>query len=551
MPPFTYTPYRNEFVQPISALMQAPGQIEAQKAMMIGNAQAHAAQQSGTAWAGAANQIGQIPQELQQQKMQDLQMQDLKAQIAERNAQAQDRQRSLVAQAAGENAIKSAIGADGKVDYEKAAALWEQAGFPTQANAYRESVQKTRQTAQQLDEGQQKIEAGKRQMQQGYTDHLAELGASGLENLKHDNPLHARDYAMGLVANAASHGLISPDDAKQMLMQTAQAGPQDLAGIYQKLVDASPSVKARMVSDALKRAQTEKDLAEADKARNGKELVPKSLQSENEWQVDGKSQPVIFNPATGARYLSEADVAANKPIDPKRLTKIPAANSAVPALSDIALDESARVYNQTRQLPPGFGAAGIARQTAIMNRAAQLDPTAALAANQATYKADSATLTNLQKTEGTLSAFENTAGKNLDQFLSIASKVPDTGSPWVNQPLRTVNAKGLGNADQAAFNAARDVALREIARVTNDPKLSGALTDTARKEVLGLIPADATFAQIKRVAAVLKQDMANVHAGMTEQIGTVKARLGANPNGGGTQDMRPVRKYNPATGKIE
>jgi len=186
---------------------------------------------------------------------------------------------------------------------------------------------------------------------------------------------------------------------------------------------------------------------------------------------------------------------------------IPSAASVslnVGKLTDAALEQAARRYLDTGELPPGFGAAGIAQRTLIQNKAAEINPTASLARNKAVYAADKANLTNLQKTEGVLSAFEKAAGKNLDQFLSLANKVSDTGSPWINAPLRSVDSKGLGASDQAAFNAARDVALREIARVTNDPKLSGALTDSARKEVLSLIPEGATFAQIKRVAKVLK-----------------------------------------------
>jgi hypothetical protein len=126
-----------------------------------------------------------------------------------------------------------------------------------------------------------------------------------------------------------------------------------------------------------------------------------------------------------------------------------------------------------------------------------------------------------------LTAFESTAGKNLDQFLRLAAKVPDTGVPWLNTPLRVLTASMVGSENQAAFNAARDVALREIARVTNDPKLSGVLSDSARHEVAGLSPANATFAQIKKVAEVLKQDMKNVHDSLAETNQAITARIGA------------------------
>lgn len=261
--------------------------------------------------------------------------------------------------------------------------------------------------------------------------------------------------------------------------------------------------------------------------------------------LDGKPAIVNFNPATGKHTLPNGtDVSERiKPVPPASMTINPA---LVP--SGDALDMAAKRYLATGDLPSmGMGQAGAAARVAVMNAAAKIDPQASLAANKAVYGADTKNLAKLQTTEGTLSAFEKTAGKNLDQFLGLASKIPDTGVPWINQPIRNVNAKLLGSADQAAFNAARDVALREIARVTNDPKLSGALTDSARAEVAGLSPENATFKQIQAVAKVLKQDMANVHAGVNEQINTVKAGLGANPAAPTSQEAPSSVPANVAT----
>lgn len=56
MPPFEYHGYTSPYVQSISALLQAPGQIEAQRAQTTGNAWANAAQQTGQAVSGAIQQ---------------------------------------------------------------------------------------------------------------------------------------------------------------------------------------------------------------------------------------------------------------------------------------------------------------------------------------------------------------------------------------------------------------------------------------------------------------------------------------------------------------
>lgn len=270
--PFQFDQYRNPFVSSISSLMQAPAQAQAQAALTGGQAQANAALQNGQAWSGAANQIGQtvaaIPQQMQQQKMQALQTQHLQGEIEDRNVRNAAMQRDLKAQATWADALKTSVGADGKPDYEKAAGIVSQAGFPVQANTFLEGIQKTKATSMQLIEASQKIEAGKQQAQKALSSHMGELGAVGLGKLNSEDPLTARDHMTGLVAAAAATGAISEDDARKFLMQSAQAGPQQLASIYQGFLDKAPDVKSRLVGEDLKKAETAKNNAEAAKAMN-------------------------------------------------------------------------------------------------------------------------------------------------------------------------------------------------------------------------------------------------------------------------------------------
>jgi hypothetical protein len=197
--------------------------------------------------------------------------------------------------------------------------------------------------------------------------------------------------------------------------------------------------------------------------------------------------------------------------------------------SDAALDQAAELYATSGQMPSlGMGKASSALRVKIANRAAELHPLNNLAGNKAGFAADQASLKVVQKSLDSVTAFENTASKNLDQFLTTAAKVPDTGVPWLNQPIRSVNASGLGSADQAAFNAARQVALTEISKVVNNPNLTGTLSDSARKEVMELNPESATFAQIKKVAQVLKTDMANRRTALTSQRDEIKGRIRRN-----------------------
>lgn len=189
-----------------------------------------------------------------------------------------------------------------------------------------------------------------------------------------------------------------------------------------------------------------------------------------------------------------------------------------------ALDQSAQRYSETGVLPAGFSRSP-GTTTAIIKRAAELNPDQNIAANSAAFKSNQTALTALQKNFENVSAFENTAGKNLDVFLKAAKKVVDTGSPWINKPLRSLDLSVLGSDEQAAANTARVTALTEIAKVLNSSNASGVLSDSARHEVNDLIGQDATFKNAVAAAGILKQDMTNRHDSYAEAIANLKKNM--------------------------
>lgn len=193
-------------------------------------------------------------------------------------------------------------------------------------------------------------------------------------------------------------------------------------------------------------------------------------------------------------------------------------------LTGDALDQSADRYLQTGQLPAGMRSPGMA--AAIINRAGERGAGQSIPANSAAYKANLASYENVTKTLDTLSGFESAAIKNIDMFKGLAQKLPDSGVPWLNTPLRNLDEKAVGAEWMPAINAARQIANREVARVTNDPKLSGVLSDSARGEVNAINPADATMNQILHVTDTMKQDMANVHTSLAAQKEDIGKRLG-------------------------
>jgi len=210
-------------------------------------------------------------------------------------------------------------------------------------------------------------------------------------------------------------------------------------------------------------------------------------------------------------------------------------------MSPEAFDQAAEKYYQTGTLPSiGRGLQGLALNKAIMNRTAELHKGESLGEGTAEYKANAESLKKLQGNLDSVSAFEKTAIKNLDMFNDLAKKVTDSGIPILNAPLRSA-ASLLGSKDQAAFDAARQVAVNEIAKVTSSPGLSGVLSDSARKEVESFIPEKATVGQIVKLSETLKKDMANRHESYDQQIADIKSRMGGKSGGGSANTNLPAR----------
>jgi hypothetical protein len=184
--------------------------------------------------------------------------------------------------------------------------------------------------------------------------------------------------------------------------------------------------------------------------------------------------------------------------------------------------------------------------TTRKNAIGQIAPSSADAlAAKGGVQADIASLKKMQTNFDNVTAFENTAGKNLDTFLKTAKGVIDSGSPLINSPLRSVSDRMAGSDKQAAFNAARATALTEISKVLNSSNASGVLSDSARHEVGELIGPNATLKQVYAAANILKQDMANRRTSYQDQINEIKGRMSGHPSqpSGGDFIVQNGHKY--------
>ena len=213
-------------------------------------------------------------------------------------------------------------------------------------------------------------------------------------------------------------------------------------------------------------------------------------------------------------------------------------SAAANALTPQALDMLAEQFAATGKLPAlGMGKAAAELRMKIATRAQELRPGVNLAAAGAGYGADAGALKQMQVQADRVDAFEKTAIANLDQAIGAAAQVVDMGSPWFNKPARAV-AQGLaGSPDMQRYITARQVAVQEVAKVLSGAMGNAAVSDSARHEVEALLGPDASLAQIKAAADVLKVDMANRKQAMQEQLAEIRGRTGG---GGNTRAGAPI-----------
>lgn len=522
--------YLSDYANNVSNILMRQGEQKAAAIAQRGQAQQQLIGGIGNAIAGIpGNMVALKDAEAKRAAM----AQEGKLRSGEIDAQkraADAAQRALQDTQALDAAAAASTGPDGAFDYTKLAALVPghlKAGVLKSAADYEKSMAEAAKTKAEIADLTDKH-------QLNLTNAIGSL-ALGVKAHEKEGPDAMRGaFIMGL-SKAMHDGLIAKPEAQQLI---TNLDPSKLPSMLDQLIAKSPVA----LENQQKQAQSAESVARIPGLQ-----AQGAMNAQIAAGMQGGLTPDQMAHLGIERANAVESARHNKAQEGVEYKKLDQQQNDTTQLTPAGLDAAASMFAKTGQLPAlGMGDKTTRKQ--IINRAAALMPGLDIAASKADYTANASSLQNVTRTLDTLTAFENTAGKNLDQFLALAAKIPDKGSPWINAPLRTLNKQVVGDANQAAFEAARDVALREIARVTNDPKLSGVLSDSARQEVSGLSPKDATFAQIKAVAQTLKQDMANVHSSLSDQQSAIQSRI--KGSGGKTPTAEElIAKYGGKGGK--
>ncbi len=219
---------------------------------------------------------------------------------------------------------------------------------------------------------------------------------------------------------------------------------------------------------------------------------------------------------------------------------ISAGDVAADMLTPEALENAAYGFAMTGALPAiGAGKNAAAAKAKIMNRAAEMFGALDGPAQKAAIEANTASYKKRIEQLSALTAFEDTAQKNLDRFLYLAKQIPDLGAPWVNGPVRSISRKILGSPDMASFATALTAVVPEFARIITNPNLTGVLSDSARTETATMLAGDYSVAQLIAAAEELKRDAKNRKGSLTDEADAIMKRLSAPPKTRGSAAAPP------------
>ena len=367
----------------------------------------------------------------------------------------------------------------------------------------------------------------------------AATGASNIKTLGEKN---------GMIAGKLSSLEQVPDE---QLGQAITQGAQEL--VQQGLLDPQHAQTAAQLAQ-LPPAQARQALENMRKGLLSDSQLLEDAQKQQE--IDAKKQQAKFYaenggaPGVSAEMIQQADWLKKNPGKGPSDYKLWTLKNSPSAMvlgnqlngqgNSDALDFAAQNYRMTGQLPGGFTRSP-GTTSAIIQRAAQLDQAEGgqgIATNKTILNANKSSLQNLQKNFDQVSAFENTASKNLDLFLNKLNDIPDLRAKFANVPMRMINDKMIGTANYQAMKAAQQTAAAETAKVLSSANASGVLSDTQKKEAEDMLSGNLSYAAAQKVVQTLKQDFANRHQSYQQQIGDIQGRIKGGNTQGGSQNQQ-------------
>jgi hypothetical protein len=253
-------------------------------------------------------------------------------------------------------------------------------------------------------------------------------------------------------------------------------------------------------------------------------------------------------PGQDTPFLKELRAANIDPMSPegqrylkRRLDKETAPTAGTPTDTPLGSDPDFwyEYYDKTKTLPPiAWGNAGTPTRQAFIDgfpkwKAAHGGAASDTAANQAAFHADAGALNAVTKDLNTFEPYKKMLDVNADIAITLGRKIAQTDARLANRTLNWFRQNASSNPDVAEYLAQMRFVQTEAARVINNPRIVGQLTDESRREMDSVITGDAPVAVVDRVLNRLKTDGSNRFDAMRSQQGEIMAKM----KGGGSDPL--------------
>jgi hypothetical protein len=160
-----------------------------------------------------------------------------------------------------------------------------------------------------------------------------------------------------------------------------------------------------------------------------------------------------------------------------------------------------------------------------------------LAARGVDYKSGRGASLQITKDISAFRPYKEMLDKNVDIAIDLGRKITSTNAAIANKPINWLKQNAGDNPDTAEYLAQMAFVQTEAARVLNNPRLVGQLTDEAKREMAAVINGNMPIKATERVLRRVQQDGENRIAAMVKQQRALRTSPGGEsadkPSAGG------------------
>jgi len=530
-----------------------------------GNAIAQGQREQGRIWGATLAQLGELPGQVMAQTLalkraqREEDRQKLEAQVTQQNLQMGGLQLAAAQRADASRKVMDAAfrdpanrNPDGSLNDDAVAKVLLDSGDVGASQAWQKTRQENAEHALKMrtqiadinekETNTQKAAQAIAEQQNGYVSRAAYNFQQDLA--QHSNDLmRAQNGFLATVADLNDQGLIPAQRAHEILIQGAQASPQDLSNFAGRFV--SPDMRAKLDKEAADTAKARADAAKAAmEAAGGK---PRALQ-QAAMELPGKGVVQgTFDPETGRYFYNNEDVTAQAKHYERPITV--GAGAGAEPLSDDAIDIAGARYRLLGTLPTRFDQGQKAK---IMNAGARQakalgDSPAGVITRQMMTKADSGALANIQKMASSADAFETKANAQAELIRRLSQEVPRTQWPVINQVLQAGRTEIAGDPKASQLAQAVQSFTMEYAKILEGSTGSvAASTKGANDAANRMLNPAMNKGTIEGMLNQMQWEMRQTGVGYDAAKQHILERMGGTPSAGTT----PVATSVPAASVI-